>query len=267
ALAILRRRKPAVVLGMGGFVAAPGGIMAKLLGIPLVIHEQNRVVGTTNILLSKIATRKLEAFPHSFPPKMRALCTGNPLRAAFMQHTPKLDKKPEEVLKIAVIGGSQGAKILNTLLPQALAKIENVIVKHQTGSVMQADVELAYQTLNINAEVFAFIDNMPAIYQWADLVICRAGAMTVSEVSACGLPAIFIPLPHAIDDHQSANARYLADDHAALLLPQKKLTVNSLVTAIHQVSTHLEIMSKKSKNKARLAATKTVADICIEVAR
>ncbi|MCK5871914.1 MAG: undecaprenyldiphospho-muramoylpentapeptide beta-N-acetylglucosaminyltransferase [Methylococcales bacterium] len=266
ALAILRRRKPNVVLGMGGFVAAPGGMMARLLGIPLVIHEQNRVVGTTNTLLSKIATRKLEAFPDSFPAKMNALCTGNPLREAFIQRPQKANKKPTDALKIAVIGGSQGAKILNTLLPKALANIENVMVKHQTGTVMQTEVESAYQSLTINAEVFAFIDDMPAVYQWADLVICRAGAMTVSEVSACGLPAIFIPLPHAIDDHQSANARYLADDHAALLLPQQELTVDNLVAAIHQVSTHLEIMSKKSKHKARLAATKTVADTCIEVA-
>ncbi len=266
AFTILRRRKPNVVLGMGGFVAAPGGLMAKLLGIPLVIHEQNRVVGTTNKLLSKVATRKLEAFPDSFSAKTNTLCTGNPLREAFTRLPEQVDKNPAEALKILVVGGSQGAKILNELLPQVLAKIENVRGKHQTGSSMQKSVESAYQSLNVNAEVFAFISDMPAVYQWADLVICRAGAMTVSEVSACGLPAIFIPLPQAIDDHQLANARYLADDEAALLLPQQELTIESLVNAIHQVSNNVETMSKKSKNKARLEATKIVADICAEVA-
>ncbi|MCK5727840.1 MAG: undecaprenyldiphospho-muramoylpentapeptide beta-N-acetylglucosaminyltransferase [Methylococcales bacterium] len=266
AFTILRRRKPNVVLGMGGFVAAPGGMMAKLLGIPLVIHEQNRVVGTTNKLLSKIATRKLEAFPDSFPAQMKALCTGNPLRAAFMKLPQKVNKASSTGLNIAIVGGSQGAQILNELLPKALAKIESVRVKHQTGSAMQKDVESAYQALNIQAESLAFIEDMPALYQWADLVICRAGAMTVSEVSACGLPAIFIPLPQAIDDHQSANARYLSEDQAALLLPQNELTVEGLVVAINQVSNNLEIMSKKSKNKARLKATATVAAICTEVA-
>jgi UDP-N-acetylglucosamine--N-acetylmuramyl-(pentapeptide) pyrophosphoryl-undecaprenol N-acetylglucosamine transferase len=251
---------------MGGFVAAPGGMMAKLLGIPLIIHEQNRVVGTTNKLLSKVATQALEAFPHSFSKNINAICTGNPLRQAFINLPPRHDKLKKNALKIAVIGGSQGAKILNEIVPQALAKLDNIIVKHQTGSTMQKTVETAYQAFAITAEVNAFITDITAVYQWADCVICRAGAMTVSEVAACGLPAIFVPLPQAIDDHQSANARYLADNQAALILKQHDLTPETLVTAIRQVSNNLKTMSEHSKKKARLEATNEVARICKEVA-
>ena len=267
AFKILRVRKPDVVLGMGGFVAAPGGLMARLLGIPLVIHEQNRVVGTTNKLLSKITTHILEAFPNSFPIKNNAICTGNPLRKDFVNLPTKIPRSSDDPLRILVVGGSQGAQILNEEVPKALALLANIEVKHQTGSVMQQTVELSYQSLNIDAKISAFIEDMPQVYQWADLVICRAGAMTVSEVAACGLPAIFIPLPHAIDDHQSANARYLSDDKAALILMQKQLTITSLADAITHISNNLESMATMSKNKARLDATETVASICIAVNR
>ena len=263
AFRILRVRKPDVVLGMGGFVAAPGGLMARLLGIPLVIHEQNRVVGTTNKILSKITTHILEAFPHSFSAKNNALCTGNPLRKNFIKLTPKMQHQVKSPLKILIVGGSQGAQILNEEVPKALALLTHIEVTHQTGSIMQKEVESSYKAVNINANVMTFIDNMPQIYQWADLVICRAGAMTVSEVAACGLPAIFIPLPHAIDDHQSANARYLADDKAALILKQKQLTATNLADAITHISNNLKCMATMSKNKARLDATETVASICI----
>ena len=263
---ILRQRKPNVVLGMGGFVAAPGGMMAKLLGIPLVIHEQNRVVGTTNKLLSKVTTQALEAFPESFSAKVKALCTGNPLREAFIKASLMQHEREEGLLKIAVIGGSQGAKVLNETVPPALADLKNIQVKHQTGVAMQKEVESAYKSLNIKADVEAFIEDITSVYQWADCVICRAGAMTVSEVSACGLPAIFVPLPQAIDDHQSANARYLTDDNAALLLTQKDLSPETLRVAITKVSKNLKTMSERSKDKARLKATDDVARICIEVA-
>jgi len=265
AFKILRIRKPDVVLGMGGFVAAPGGLMARLLGIPLVIHEQNRVVGTTNKLLSKITTHILEAFPNSFPIKYNAICTGNPLRKNFIKLAPKTQRQTTDPLRILIVGGSQGAKILNEKVPKSLALLDNIEIKHQTGSIMQKEVESSYKALNINASVTAFIDDMTQVYQWADLVICRAGAMTVSEVAACGLPAIFIPLPHAIDDHQSANARYLADDKAALILIQKQLTAISLADAITHISNNLENMATISKNKARLDATEMVASICIAV--
>lgn len=267
---ILKSRQPSVVLGMGGFVAGPGGLMAKWLGIPLVIHEQNRVPGTTNRWLVKLAaTKVLEAFPDSFAPSVKAICTGNPLRAAFQQLSEKVEWTPDanRPLRIFVLGGSQGAKVLNEQVPEALAGFSNLAVKHQTGAAMQTEVTGRYQQLGMNAEVLAFIEDMPAVYHWADLIICRAGAMTVSEVAACGLPAIFVPLPHAIDDHQSANARYLADCGAALLLPQSELNAENLRKAIEKTMTSLTSMSQAAKSLAKLNATQTVADICLQEAK
>lgn len=263
---ILRKRKPDVVLGMGGFVAGPGGLMAKLLGIPLVIHEQNRVPGTTNRLLAKLASRVLEAFPNSFAPKVKAECSGNPLRKAFLQ--ARVAKHPSEnQINILVVGGSLGAQILNEIVPEAIALLSGVKIKHQTGAVMCLQVTERYQTLGINAEVSAFIDDMVAAYQWADLVICRAGAMTVSEISAMGVPAIFIPLPSAIDDHQTANAHYLTDAHAGLLLMQKDLTAGQLAEKITQARQELTAMGLAAAQCARLDATEVVAQACIAEAR
>jgi UDP-N-acetylglucosamine--N-acetylmuramyl-(pentapeptide) pyrophosphoryl-undecaprenol N-acetylglucosamine transferase len=259
----LRNRKPDVVLGMGGFVAAPGGLMAKLLGIPLVIHEQNRVVGTTNRLLAKFANQVLEAFPNSFPAKQKAICTGNPLRADFLNLPEKTAwQNTERPLHILVVGGSQGAQILNQIVPQAIAELESVEVKHQTGEAMWEDVNATYEKINVAVEVLKFIEDMPAAYQWADVLICRSGAMTVSEVAAAGLPAIFVPLPHAIDDHQTANARYLTDANAGVMLLQKDLTAQHLANVINQTKHNLHTMGKLVKTKARLDATEAVALIC-----
>lgn len=266
---ILRRRQPDVVLGMGGFVAGPGGLMAKWLGIPLIVHEQNRIPGTTNRWLVKLAASKvLEAFPDSFAPAVQATCTGNPLRRAFQDLPEKTEWTPisARALRILVLGGSQGAKVLNDNVPEALAGLANLAIKHQTGTVMQTEVHDRYQSLGINAEVIAFIEDMAAAYQWADVIICRAGAMTVSEVAACGLPAIFVPLLHAIDDHQTANARYLSEAGAALLLPQPELNAEHLRQAIEQTMTSLPSMSRAAKSLAKLDAAQTVADICATLA-
>ena len=263
---ILRQREPNVVLGMGGFVAGPGGLMAKMLGIPVVIHEQNRVPGTTNRLLVKLAAHKvLEAFPGSFPASVQAICTGNPLRKAFIGLPEKAEWPPQagRHLRILVLGGSLGAKALNDNVPEALSAVVGLDVKHQTGPAMQAEVSEHYAKLGMQAEVEAFIEDMAAAYQWADLIICRAGAMTVSEVAACGLPAIFVPFPHAIDDHQTANARYLSEAGAALLLPQPELNAENLRKVVEQTMTSLPNMSRIAKSKARLAATQAVADICV----
>lgn len=263
---ILKRREPNVVLGMGGFVAGPGGLMAKWLGIPLVIHEQNRVPGTTNRLLVKLAAHKvLEAFPSSFAESVHAICTGNPLRKAFIDLPEKSEWQPRagRNLRVLVLGGSQGAKVLNDNVPEALSALADIDIKHQSGSAMQPEVAERYRALGMPAEVSAFIEDMAAAYQWADLIICRAGAMTVSEVAASGLPAIFVPLLHAIDDHQTANARYLSEAGAALLLPQPELNAENLRKAIEQAMKSLPTMSQAAKSKARLAATRTVADICV----
>ncbi len=265
-LRIFQKRKPDVVLGMGGFVAAPGGLMSSFLKIPLLIHEQNRVPGTTNRMLMKRANKVMEAFPGSFEPSVQAVFTGNPLRAEFKKLKDKnvTDKQEGEAINILVVGGSQGAQILNQIVPEALAGLSKIRVKHQTGQVMQKEVKEQYEQLSMDADVLAFIDDMVAVYEWADVVICRAGAMTVSEVAAAGLPAVFIPLPHAIDDHQTANARYLSDAGAAVLLPQKELNKESLLAAVNSCTQQLESMSRAAKSMARPDATETVAGYCIK---
>jgi UDP-N-acetylglucosamine--N-acetylmuramyl-(pentapeptide) pyrophosphoryl-undecaprenol N-acetylglucosamine transferase len=267
ALKILHYRKPDVVLGMGGFVAGPGGLMAKLLGIPLIIHEQNRVPGTTNRLLARMANRVLEAFPGSFSKKFNATFTGNPLRKQFVgQSNTKQAKSLETGINILVVGGSQGAKIINETVPEAFELLrEKVIVniRHQTGTAMQEQVDSRYKELGINAEVCAFIKDIVSVYQWADLVICRAGAMTVSEVAAVGIPAIFIPLANAIDDHQTANARYLVEPGAGLILLQKDLNAITLVESITKALKQLDIMKETAKKYARLDATAVVASVCM----
>ena len=269
AMKILRKRKPDVVLGMGGFVAGPGGLMAKLLGLPLIIHEQNRVPGTTNRLLAHLANQVLEAFPGSFSEKVKAKCTGNPLRKEFLTSLQKGSQRTVNEVRIFIFGGSQGAQILNETVPEAIAELQSsglaaqsVYIKHQTGTAMLFQVDSRYKALDIKAETSAFIDDMVAAYQWADLVICRAGAMTVSEVAAIGVPAIFIPLPNAIDDHQRANARYLTEAGAGLLLMQSELNPVRLAEYIIKALKQLAEMSVAAQHCARLDATAVVAGYC-----
>ena len=270
AMKILRKRKPDVVLGMGGFVAGPGGLMAKLLGLPLIVHEQNRVPGTTNRLLAHLADQVLEAFPGSFSKKVKAKCTGNPLRKEFLTSLKKESQRTGNEVRILIFGGSQGAQILNETVPEAIAELQSsgfaaqsVCIKHQTGASMLSQVESRYKALDIKAETSAFIDDMVAAYNWADLVICRAGAMTVSEVAAIGVPAIFIPLPNAIDDHQRANARYLTDAGAGLLLMQSELNPVRLAEYILKALKQLAEMRVAAQHCARLDATAVVAGYCV----
>lgn len=263
---ILRRRKPSVVLGMGGFVAGPGGLMAKVLGIPLVIHEQNRVPGTTNRLLSKFANQVLEAFPGSFKKEMNAKCTGNPLRKQFQNAIGKKEPVIGRHLRVLIIGGSQGAQALNEVIPDALSDLRDIEVWHQTGAVMQEQVEKRYHEFGLAAKVTAFIQDMVAAYQWADIIICRAGAMTVSEVAAMALPAILIPLPNAIDDHQMANARFLSEVGAGFILPQSELNSKNLVDLITKARQQFNSMINAAKLCARMDATEAVATYCIKEA-
>ncbi|KAF3981611.1 MAG: undecaprenyldiphospho-muramoylpentapeptide beta-N-acetylglucosaminyltransferase [Methylococcales symbiont of Hymedesmia sp. n. MRB-2018] len=264
ALKILRKRKPHIVLGMGGYVAAPGGIIASLMNIPLVIHEQNRVPGTTNRLLKKRANKVLEAFPNSFEKSVNAIFTGNPLRKYFLDLAEKdlWTEKKERDFRVLIVGGSLGAKILNDIVPTVLANLDAIEVKHQTGAASLKRVKQQYTENLVKADTFDFIEDMATAYQWADMIICRSGAMTVSEVAAVGLPAIFIPLPHAIDDHQTANATYLTDSGAAVLIRQNALNETSLLQAIEQVKKSLLKMSATAKKQAKLKATKRVATIC-----
>jgi len=267
---ILRRFKPDVVLGMGGFVAGPGGVMAKLFGIPLVIHEQNRIPGTTNRLLVKWARKTLEAFPDSFPAGRGAVCVGNPLRRSIVDAMAGAKPKAQDIPKLLVVGGSLGAKALNEIVPQAVALAGGKIkVRHQTGEAMRAETEALYARLGVEAEVVAFIQDMAGAYRWADLAVCRAGAMTLSELASAALPAILVPFPYAIDDHQTANARFFSQADAAKLLPQAQLTPEYLAEALKSLihdPVQIAEMSRNAHGLAKLDAARKVADVCLSEA-
>lgn len=264
---ILRRFKPDVVLGMGGFVAGPGGIMARILGIPLVIHEQNRIPGTTNRLLVKVARKVLEAFPGSFPAQAAACCVGNPLRCSIVEAMAQAKRERDDMPRLLVVGGSLGAKALNETVPQALALVGGKIkIRHQTGEALRAETEALYARLGLEAEVVAFIQDMAEAYRWADVAVCRAGAMTLSELACAGLPAVLVPFPHAIDDHQTANARYFAQAGAAVLMPQSELTPQRLAETLKNLIEEpgrIADMSAKVRGLARIDAARKVAEFCL----
>ena len=267
----LRRVRPDVVLGMGGFVSGPGGLMATLLGIPLILHEQNRIPGTTNRLLSGRASRVLEAFPESFPAKVNAVTTGNPLRLGIERIARQVPEAGEgRALRILIVGGSLGAKALNETVPEALKDLPIAIdVRHQTGEAMHAATKARYEALGLNADVRPFLERMDEAYTWADVAICRAGAMTVSELAAVGLPAILIPFPFAIDDHQTANARYLSEAGGALLIPQSELTADALKGQLLTLLEKPEVLAQMAatlRTLARPDATRMVADLCLKTA-
>lgn len=267
AAGILLRFKPDVVLGMGGFVAGPGGLMARLLRIPLVIHEQNRIPGTTNRLLVKWANKSLEAFPGSFAAKAGAFCVGNPLRRTIVDAMATEMPERNEVARLLILGGSLGAKALNECVPKAIALVGGKLeIRHQTGESMREATEALYASLGLQANVVAFIQDMAEAYRWADLVICRAGAMTLSELATAGLASILIPFPFAIDDHQTANARYLMESNAALLIPQSQLTPNFLaeeLTKLIQAPERIAVMAHNVLSLAKPDAAQKVADICL----
>ncbi|PCI18797.1 MAG: undecaprenyldiphospho-muramoylpentapeptide beta-N-acetylglucosaminyltransferase [Piscirickettsiaceae bacterium] len=269
ASAIIRKRQPDVVLGFGGFASGPGGLMSWLHRRPLVIHEQNRVPGTTNRLLKGLATSVLEAFPGSFSADVHAICTGNPLRASLK---PKLTKAESVACNILVLGGSLGASVLNEVVPEALQivqKRKQINVIHQAGSKTLDAAKRQYKKMTVEADVCAFIDDMQKVYSWADIVICRAGAMTVSEVSVMGLPAILVPLPGAIDDHQTKNAQYLSTQGAAVLIPQKELLATALAKQLIELVENPKALSQMAKKATQLAtpkATSQVLEQCLEAA-
>jgi UDP-N-acetylglucosamine--N-acetylmuramyl-(pentapeptide) pyrophosphoryl-undecaprenol N-acetylglucosamine transferase len=270
ALAVLRRCRPAVVLGMGGFVAGPGGVAAWLSRKPLLIHEQNAVAGTTNRLLSRLADRVFEAFPGSFT-QARAETIGNPIRASIAAVGRARGAATHAATRhLLVFGGSQGAQALNRLLPEALARLDvkvRPLVRHQAGR--QADETLqAYARAGVEAEVVEFIDDMAAAYAWADLVVGRAGALTVSELAAAGVGALLVPLPHAIDDHQTRNAEAFVAAGAGQLLPQSETDAARLARALEQCLNDqtLAAMSAAALAQARPDATTMLASACLDAA-
>jgi len=274
-ICILREFKPNVVLGMGGFVSGPGGLAAWLLRIPLVIHEQNAVAGTTNRILSQFAKRVLQAFPNTFSKHVNPISIGNPVREEFLSVTPPKERfqtrNPNEPLRLLIIGGSQGARALNELCPKAFQIMrteERPNIWHQAGKKEIQTTENLYQQLGVEARVMPFISDMVDAYVWADLVLCRAGALTVSEVAAVGLGSILVPFPFAIDNHQMVNGRFLADSKAAILISQSDLSPPKLADIILELSRErirLLNMAEAARKLATLDAVTQVIVSCKEV--
>ncbi|MBH0087621.1 undecaprenyldiphospho-muramoylpentapeptide beta-N-acetylglucosaminyltransferase [Pseudoalteromonas sp. NSLLW218] len=267
---VLKEQRPDVVLAMGGYVTGPTGIAAKSLGIPLVIHEQNAVAGMSNKWLAKFATRVLAAFPSAFA-QGQAELVGNPVRQSVMDIVKRDVSSP---INILVVGGSLGAQVLNQTLPEAFKGLSNtapINVWHQTGKGHLPTVKAAYKEHGLaggNTKIAEFIDDMDAAYSWADIVVCRAGALTVSEIAAAGKMAVFVPFPHAVDDHQTANAQYLVMANGALLMPQEQFNKQSIVELLSPYLAQPSLiteMATNAKKQAILDATASVATHCEQV--
>jgi UDP-N-acetylglucosamine--N-acetylmuramyl-(pentapeptide) pyrophosphoryl-undecaprenol N-acetylglucosamine transferase len=269
-LQALRAVRPNVVLGMGGYIAFPGGMMAALLGRPLAIHEQNSIAGLANRVLAAVADRTLVAFPGALP---KSLLTGNPVRTAIAQVAPPTTRFAGRTgpLRLLVVGGSLGAAALNEVVPHALALLPpeaRPIVTHQSGAKHVDALRERYARAGVAAELLPFIDDMAQAYGGADVVLCRAGAMTVAEVAAVGAAAIFVPFPHAVDDHQTTNARYLADQGAALLVLQRELTAEAFAALLRGLTRErLLAMAEKARALGKPDATRAVAEACVELAK
>jgi UDP-N-acetylglucosamine--N-acetylmuramyl-(pentapeptide) pyrophosphoryl-undecaprenol N-acetylglucosamine transferase len=268
AAAILRQR-PDVVLGMGGYITFPGGLMAALLRRPLVIHEQNSIAGLSNKALAHIAQKVISGFPKVLP---RAIWCGNPVRSdiASLPEPQQRYAARSGRLNVLVVGGSLGARAINETLPQALALLPPELrpnVLHQTGKQHYAAVQQAYREAGVQAEIKPFMDEMAKHYGNADLVICRAGALTVAEIAAAGVASILIPFPFAVDDHQTRNAEFLSKRGAAVLLPQRELSAQKLAGLLQELNREkLLAMAQQARTLAKADAADAVAAICTEVA-
>lgn len=267
AIAAVRRQRPAVVVGLGGYVTGPGGLAAWLLRRPLVIHEQNAVAGLTNRVLARFARPVLEAFAGSFPSARGALTVGNPVRHAFFAITPPAARYAARsgALRLLVVGGSQGAAKLNAAVPAALARLPagRWQVRHQAGTRGVEAAREAYARAGIPATVEPFIDDIAAAYADADLIVCRAGALTVSEIAAAGVAALFVPFAAAVDDHQTRNAERLVAQGAAALLPEASLTPERLAAELARLGDGrdgLAAMAGRARGFAQPEATRAMAD-------
>lgn len=270
AMQALKAVQADVVIGLGGYVTGPGGIAARLLGKPLLIHEQNAIAGFTNRQLSHLATQVLEAFPGAFAPAPKVICVGNPVRAeiaALPEPADRFDARTGP-LRVLVLGGSQGAVALNELVPEALALLVGktaLEIRHQAGKKNADKARAKYESLKVKAEVLPFIDDMAEIYAWADLVVCRSGALTVSEIACAGVASVLIPYPFAVDDHQTANGHFLSEAGAAKLFRQQDLTAGKLAAALEPLldRTQLLKMASIARALAKPEATDTVVQACL----
>ncbi|HCZ17745.1 MAG TPA: undecaprenyldiphospho-muramoylpentapeptide beta-N-acetylglucosaminyltransferase [Candidatus Accumulibacter sp.] len=263
----LRRVRPDVVLGMGGYISFPGGIMAALLRYPLVIHEQNSVAGLANRVLARLADRVACGFPDVLP---KGVWVGNPLRPEMSRVAPPAERLAgrQPPLHLLVLGGSLGAAALNEMVPRGLALIDadqRPQVVHQAGEKHLAQLRENYQAAGVQAHCAAFIDDMAGAYEWADLVLCRAGALTVAELAATGVASILVPFPHAVDDHQTSNAKFLSSAGGATLLPQAELTPESISLLRNFPRSRLAEMAERARELAKPEATADVARMCEEL--
>ncbi len=275
---ILTQVKASAVLGMGGFVSGPVGIAALLMRKPLVLHEQNAIAGMTNRYLSRFAKQVFCAMPGVFPSSVNARVVGNPMRAVLTPNAAASEADSivtQRALRVLVVGGSRGAQALNDMVPASIEQLPKgcIEVIHQTGENDLNKVQAAYESIQQASDAFkvsAFIDDMASAYAWADIVLCRAGAMTVSELSAVGLPSILVPFPHAVDDHQTMNARYLSDAGAAVLIQQSDLTASVLAAQLQNFIDKPELLNAMAVAAAKQYkpdAAQQVADALVEVNR
>ena len=274
ALTVILRRRPAAVLGMGGFVSGPGGLAAWLTRRPLVIHEQNAAAGLTNRLLARLARVVLQAFPGRFNSRVRAETVGNPVREDIAAVAAPADRYSQRSgpLRLLVLGGSQGALALNRTVPEALALLptaERPVVRHQCGSLTIDVARRAYESLDVDVDLVPFIEDMAAAYAWADIVVCRAGALTVAELCAVGLPALFVPYPGAVDDHQTANARPMADAGAAVIIDESMLSADVLASQLREWLTDRDDLlarAEKAHGLDKPRALHRITELCLEQA-
>jgi UDP-N-acetylglucosamine--N-acetylmuramyl-(pentapeptide) pyrophosphoryl-undecaprenol N-acetylglucosamine transferase len=263
--------RPDIVLGMGGYVSFPGAMMASFFNRPLVIHEQNSVAGLANRVLAKLADRVMTTFPGAFGEATAVIWTGNPVREEIVAMAPPENRYAARAgqLRLLVMGGSQGAQVLNTVVPDALALIaaeSRPRVLHQTGAAYQGAVLAGYRERGVAAEVVPFIDDIAGRYAETDLIVCRAGATTIAEIAAAGIASVLVPYPHAVDDHQTINARFLAERRAALLIPQGELTARRLADAISGLTRErLLAMAQAARAAGKPEATRAVAQVCMEM--
>ena len=268
-IAVIRRIKPDVVVGLGGYIAFPAGMMAVLLGKPLILHEQNSVAGMVNKILAQVADRVFTAFPNVLP---KAQWVGNPLRTEFLQQADPTTRFAQRSgpLRVLVVGGSLGAQALNQVVPQALALLpadQRPIVTHQSGAKQIEALRANYEAAGVQAELTPFITNTAQAFAEADLVIARAGASTVTELAAVGAAALFVPFPFAVDDHQTTNAKFLVDQGAGQLIQQADLTAEKLADMLQKTQrSTLLAWAQKAHTLAKTRATQEVVASCEELA-
>jgi len=273
AFKVIRSKQPGLVIGMGGFASGPGGLVARLMHKPLLIQEQNTIPGMTNRWLAKMANKVFEAFPGSFDTGVKAIVSGNPVRSELLKLSAPQARicAHEDRPHILVMGGSLGAQALNEMLPAAVALLnenERPLILHQAGRDKLEPTARAYDKAAIEAEVVDFIDDMASAYEWADLVICRSGALTVSELTAVGVGSILVPFPHAVDDHQTHNAAFLVNAGAAQLMHQKDMTAELLsekLQALLADTSRLKDMAVAARSLAQPQSAQMIADACEEL--